>query len=263
MAAGQGAEVEAALAGALAAAEPPAQARLGAALQLWRDNPQAFDTVKSVLSGVEHDGAEGDPADWARTFDRLAAAAPEGGVALYALGNPDLLRAATADVVDRLADWDLLGPPVRALEIGCGIGRFLEALSPRLGQVTGLDISPGMVARARERCAGLPNVAVDVTSGRDLAAVPEASLDLVLAADVFPYLVASGDGLPARMVAEAGRVLRPGGTLAVLNWSYRGDPAGDRAEVEEAAGRAGLAVIRAAEGDFALWDAATFLLRRA
>jgi hypothetical protein len=257
-------EVEAALAGALERAGGPAAERLREALVMWRGNPQAFALVKGVLSGVEHGGAAGDPercvAGWAEAFDRLARAAPEGGVALYALGNPDLLRAATEEVVARMEGWGLLGPGARVLEIGCGIGRFVEALAPRVAEVSGLDISDGMVERARERCGGLGNVTLEVSSGRDLGGVGDRAVDLVLAADVFPYLVQAG--LAGRHVEEAARVLGPGGHLLILNYSYRGNAQEDCREVGELAGRHGFEVRHMGEGDFALWDAATFLLRR-
>ena len=252
-------EVEVALAGAVGEAQGQEAERLGAALRLWRGNPQAFSVVKATLQGVEHDGG-GDPALWARAFDRLAEVAPEGGVALYALGNPDLLRAATAEVVVRMDEWGLLGPRARVLEIGCGIGRFLEALAGQVAEVTGLDVSEGMVARARERCGGLANVRLEVSSGRDLAGIPDGSLDFVLAADVFPYLVQAG--IAGRHVEEAARVLAPGGHLLVLNYSYRGDLGQDQDEAAALAGSHGLEVRRMESGDFALWDAATFLLRK-
>lgn len=256
-------EVEAALLSACAA-EGPGAGRLRAALDLWRDNPQAFALVKSVLGGVDHAGRSDDPkegiARWADAFDRLSATAPEGGVALYALGNPDLLRRATEEVVDRLADWDLLGPERRVLEIGCGVGRFVAATAPRVGHVTGLDLSPGMIVQAKARCAGLGNVMLRVSSGRDLDGVPDGSLDLVLASDVFPYLVQTG--LAEAHVAEAARVLRPGGHLLILNFSYGGDPERDRAQVAALAERHGLVARRTAEGDFVHWDATTFLLQR-
>ncbi|EYD76966.1 Transcriptional regulator, ArsR family / Methyltransferase fusion [Rubellimicrobium mesophilum DSM 19309] len=254
-------EVEAALAGALTKARGGAAERIGAALALWRTNPQAFGTVKATLQGVAHEDAAADPALWARTFDRLAEVAPEGGVALYALGNPDLLRETTEEVVARMAGWGLLGPKARVLEIGCGIGRFVAALAPRVAEVTGLDVSAGMVARARERCGGLGNVRLAVSSGRDLSGVEDGSLDLVLAADVFPYLVQAG--VAVRHVEEAARVLAPGGHLLVLNYSYRGDLGRDREEVAALAARHGLEVRRMGEGDFGLWDAATFLLGKA
>lgn len=254
-------EVEAALAQASGSAPPAAARRLREALDLWRRNPQAFATIRSVIDGVEHGGTPARPEAWAEAFDRLAEASPEGSVALYALGNPDLLRAATDEVVGRLAAWGLLGADRRALDLGCGIGRLVAALSPRVAHVTGLDVSEGMIARARERCAGLPNVALRVSSGRDLAGVGDGSVDLVLGADVFPYLVQAG--VAEAHVAEAARVLRPGSHLAILNFSYRGDLGRDRDEVRALAHRHGFEVCRLASGDFALWDGATFLLRRA
>ncbi|TNC44161.1 class I SAM-dependent methyltransferase [Rubellimicrobium rubrum] len=255
-------EVEDALARASTESQGEAAGRLGAALALCRENPQAFGYVKSVLHGVDHDGPTNGQgvAHWADTFDRLAMAAPEGGVALYALGNPDLLKAATEEVVAWLAAHRLTRSDARVVEIGCGIGRFVAALAPHVGHVTGLDISPGMIARAQERCAGLPNVALRVSSGADLADVPDGAADLVLAADVFPYLVQAGGDVATTHIHEAARVLAEGGHLAILNYSYRGDSGRDLQEIEALAAPAGLVVRRSALQDFSLWDAATFLL---
>jgi SAM-dependent methyltransferase len=61
------------------------------------------------------------------------------------------------------------------------------------------------------------------SSGRDLALFKDASFDLVYAVDTFPYLVLSGRDLAERHMSDAARVLRPGGTLLVLNYSYLGD----------------------------------------
>jgi ubiquinone/menaquinone biosynthesis C-methylase UbiE len=257
-------EAESALDAAHAAARGPARARLAEAITLCRGNPQAFETVKRVLRGVEHGGTAPDVdaglAAWAAAFDRMAAVSPEGSVALYSLGNPEMLRAATDEIVDRLEGWGLLGPDRSALDLGCGIGRLTAALSPRIGHVTGIDISGAMIARARERCADLANVTLQVSSGRDLSAFADASFDLVLAADVFPYLVQTGPELAAAHVHEAGRVLRPGGSLVILNMSYRADPDRDRAEVEALAEAAGLRLVRHGTRDFTLWDASTFRL---
>lgn len=236
--------------------------RLREALRLARANPQAFSIVKGVLIEADHSSAEVDPSRWAVAFDRAARASPEGAVALYALGDPRLLRAATCEVVERMRDWDLLGGHRAALEIGCGIGRFLEALSPHLGTITGTDVSAEMVAEARRRCRGLPNVRVLQVDGRDLSAFASGSLDLVLAADSFPYLVQSGMDLAERHVADIARVLRPGGDCLILNVSYRGDLQQDRADLARLAGAAGLEVLRSGTRDLSLWDAAAFHLHR-
>src|SRR4051794_37702944 len=241
--------------------------RLRRLRDLWSGNPQAFDVVKSVLGQVDHGGTAASPnegiARWASLFDRMAQASPEGGVALYALGNPELLDAATGEVVERLRAHNLLGPEKSLLEIGCGIGRFVAALSPEVRHVTGLDISEVMIARARERCAGLENVSLLVSSGQDLAPVRDCSIDLILAADVFPYVVQAGQDVVTRHLDEGARVLKPGGSLVVLNYSYRGDDDADRTELSYLARRSGLALASDPQAPFTLWDAKAFDLVKA
>jgi ubiquinone/menaquinone biosynthesis C-methylase UbiE len=265
------AEVEGALAACIARLERGPE-RAGAlrhlrqALILLRNNPQAFETVRSVIDGVEHDGgarsADAAVAEWAAVFDRAARASPEGGVALYSLGNPELLRDATGEVVARMRDWGLVGHGRAVLEIGCGIGRFQEALSPDVGLCVGIDISGEMIARAQARCAALPNTRFLQSSGRDLAPFEDATFDVVLAVDSFPYIVQAGMALAETHVREAARVLRPGGSLLILNFSYRGDDQRDRADIARLAGDAGLEVVRSGIRPFTLWDGAAFELRK-
>src|SRR5207244_3193125 len=52
-------------------------------------------------------------------FDRAVAVAPEAAVALYSLGSAELLDRATAELVERLSEWHLLGGDVDVLDIGC------------------------------------------------------------------------------------------------------------------------------------------------
>lgn len=44
------------------------------------------------------------------------------------------------------------------VDLGCGIGTFVEEFGHRFRTVVGVDFSAGMIARARERCAGLEDV---------------------------------------------------------------------------------------------------------
>ncbi len=259
-------DTPAAAAAALAAAgagRPDLAASLAEVATLFAAHPDAWRTVHAVAEGVDHApalaSAKATLDHWRRSFDRLAEASPEAGVALYALGDPALLAAATAEVVAILDGWGLLGRDRDALDLGCGMGRFAEALAPHLRSVLGLDLSAGMIDEARRRSRHA-NVRFAVGTGRDLAGVADASVDLVLAADVFPYLVEAG--LAEAHVAEMARVLRPGGAAALLNYSYRGDPERDRADLAVAAAGRGLVLERAGERPFRLWDATAFLLRR-
>jgi SAM-dependent methyltransferase len=195
-------------------------------------------------------------------FDRAVAAAPEASVALYSLGSPAILARATAEIIARFAQWRLLGPGRRVLDIGCGIGRVAAALAPLIGAITGIDISPAMIAEARRRCQGLANVGFRQCDGADLADFADASFDLVLAIDSFPYLVAAGPAVVERHFADVARLLAPGGAFVILNFSYGGDLAADRRDVARLAAASGLAVRLLGARAFALWDGAAFLLVR-
>jgi ubiquinone/menaquinone biosynthesis C-methylase UbiE len=148
------------------------------------------------------------------------------------------------------------------LEIGCGIGRFAQALALRVAAFTGIDLAPGMIEAARARCAGLSNVTLLETSGRDLAPFPDGSFDLVLAIDAMPYIYRAGTALVATHFAEAARVLRAGGDFLILSMSYRGDLERDRQDARELAAAAGLQRLRSGTSDLRLWDGATFHLRK-
>jgi len=271
-AAGAAAQVESVLAGALQACRTQASiadatiARLSAALVVARAHPQAFATVKAVLDGLEHDGRDGDPeaavAHWAATFDAAVQRSAEGSVALYALGDPGLLRAATDEVVQFLRAESLLGTGRDLLEIGCGIGRFEAALAPEVRRAVGIDVSAAMIMAAKERCAGLSNVDFRHSSGKDLSLFDDASFDVVLAVDSFPYLVLSGKALVESHTREAARVLRENGRLVILNFSYGGDDARDREEVARLADASGFTVLRAGTRQFSLWDGLVFDLAK-
>lgn len=196
----------------------------------------------------------------AALFDRLAVTAPEAAVAFYTLGDPALLDAATAELAAVIGRWvPLAGASL--LDWGCGIGRVAAALAPRAGDILGVDLSAGMIAEARRRCAGLANVRFRVTDGGPLH-LTDGSVDAVLAVDSLPFLVRSGPAAVDRQVAEFARTLRPGGHLLIFNWSYRNDPAADRAEAQALADAHGLALDRAGEQPFAIWDGTGFLFTR-
>ena len=197
-----------------------------------------------------------------RLFDWSVQQSEEASVALYSLGNPELLQRATDEIVSRLRGWGLITGNTDLLDIGCGIGRMLVALSPYVASATGIDVSAEMVRAAQRRCGGLTNVTVLKGDGRGLTGVADASFDLAIAVDSFPYLRQSGYTLVEQFVAESARVLRPRGELVILNYSYSQDSDADQAEVRTLAAQNGFQVAHVGERPFEIWDAAAFRLRK-
>ncbi|TCH98404.1 class I SAM-dependent methyltransferase [Roseococcus sp. SYP-B2431] len=239
--------------------------RLAPLLALARRQGSGLRRLEAMVrSGAGH-GPGGSPDDAVAAsramFDRLVRISPEASVAAYSLGDPALLEAASAEVTAWLHGLELLEGRPRILDLGCGIGRMAQALAPHAGGILGLDVSVGMIEVARARCAGTPGVEFALTSGHGLEELPSAGFDLLLAVDVFPYLVQAGGAVAERHVADAARLLGPGGSLVILNYSYRGIGQ-DRADLRGMAGRHGFALLRSGTRELALWDAHAFWLRR-
>ncbi|MEJ7734024.1 MAG: class I SAM-dependent methyltransferase [Polyangiaceae bacterium] len=184
-------------------------------------------------------------------------------VALYSLGSAEVLAAATAEVVQVLVDWGVLGTERDALEVGCGIGRLLGPLSLRLRSIVGIDLSPGMIDAARRRTRDDANVTVLTTDGRDLSAIADGAMDLVLGIDSLPYIVRAGAELVRSTFAEIHRVLRPHGDLVLCNYSYGHSRPDAAMEVARLAEEHALVVVRSDVAPFRLWNAIAYHLRRA
>ena len=106
-------------------------------------------------------------------------------------------------------------PLGRFLDVGTGTGRMAELFAPSAGQVVALDNSPDMLRLARARLQHLPPARVELVQG-DFAALPfpDASFDTVLFHQVLHYAQA-----PEAVLAEAARVTRPGGRLAIVDFA--------------------------------------------
>jgi ArsR family transcriptional regulator len=105
--------------------------------------------------------------------------------------------------------------PGDLLDIGTGTGRMLEVLGPRVAHALGVDQSREMLAMARvnlER-AGLGNGIVRLGDMYQLP-LADSCFDAVVVHQVLHYA-----DRPAAAIAEAARVLRPGGVLVLVDFA--------------------------------------------
>jgi 2-polyprenyl-3-methyl-5-hydroxy-6-metoxy-1,4-benzoquinol methylase len=110
-----------------------------------------------------------------------------------------------------------LEPGERVLDIACGTGNVTIPLARRGAMVTGLDMMPHLLEEARARAAreGLP-IRFDEGFAETLP-YPDGSFDVLVS--MFGIMFSP---LPATVASEMARVLRPGGRLALANWTASG-----------------------------------------
>ena len=134
----------------------------------------------------------------------------------WQIGTP-AIRAGWTDVWRRA----LPAPPARVLDVGTGTGHVSLLLAELGHDVTGIDLSDGMLAKAREKAAALPNPP-DLRLGDAVAPdFPPGSFDVVASRYVLWTL------RTPRAAAENWRaLLRPGGLLAAVDstWFPAGVP---------------------------------------
>jgi ArsR family transcriptional regulator len=101
------------------------------------------------------------------------------------------------------------------LDVGTGTGRIAELLGPHAARVTGLDKSPDMLRIARVRLQHGSAGQFDLVQG-DFTALPfaDACFDTLVFHQVLHYALD-----PALVLAEAARVLRRGGRIAVVDFA--------------------------------------------
>jgi ubiquinone/menaquinone biosynthesis C-methylase UbiE len=130
------------------------------------------------------------------------------------------LHVAEAEVEAAIAAALGEGPLGRLVDIGTGTGRMLELLGARTQSAIGIDRSPEMLrfARSRLAAAGQRDASVARAELRqgDMYALPLAdrSADVVLLHQVLHYAQQ-----PAAAVAEAARLLGPGGRLLIADFA--------------------------------------------
>lgn len=124
--------------------------------------------------------------------------------------SPELSR---ANLVQPIVDAVAPNRSSVILDVACGPGIVSAALAPHAQEVVAFDLTPEMLAQARQRCAsaGIDNVSFREGSASDLP-FADNSFDAVVTRLSIHHFQA-----PERPMAEMARVLKPGGTLVVAD----------------------------------------------
>ena len=169
------------------------------ARRLWQVvREQVADTPAALRDAARLKGVLADRRAGAEAFFESAA------------GQWDRLRAELFGArTEALPLLGLLDPAWVVADLGCGTGHLAQLVAPFVRRVVAVDASAAMLRAARARLKGLENV--EVRRG-ELEALPveAGSLDAAFLVQVLPYVAE-----PAAVIAEAARVLRPGGRLLV------------------------------------------------
>lgn len=166
-------------------------------------------TVKPIC---DTNGAE----DVADPFQNVDAAGPE-FIRLFAdsmdvrQADPTM-EAIVADFLGRLN----LGPGNLLIEVGAGAGAVTRRIAAHAApaQVIGFEPSQGFVDEAILRATGHENLRFEVADGADLPLTDDCA-DAVIMHTVLSHVV---DPMP--LIAEATRVLKPGGALVVCDADF-------------------------------------------
>lgn len=120
-------------------------------------------------------------------------------------------------VVRRIAPWE--GATI--VDVGCGTGFHLPEFAAAAARVIGVEPYEPLLTAARKRVESASNVELVVGHAESLP-LPSASVDIVHARTAYFFGAGSGPG-----ITEAMRVLRPGGSLVVVDLDVSASPYGD------------------------------------
>jgi ArsR family transcriptional regulator len=118
---------------------------------------------------------------------------------------------------EREALLGLLPDDLTVADLGCGAGTLSGALAPHVAQVIGVDQSAAMLRAARRRLEPFDNVELH-RAGLEALPLPPGRCDAALLVLVLGYVPAV-----APVLAEAARILKPGGRLVVVDLARHAD----------------------------------------
>lgn len=110
---------------------------------------------------------------------------------------------------------ELVPPGLDVVELGAGTGRLTRWLAPRCRSLHAFDASAAMLEVARRFVEGLDHAHLAVADHRDLP-LPAACADLAVEGWAWGHLMDGGLSQVSAALAEAERVLRPGGRIVLM-----------------------------------------------
>jgi ubiquinone/menaquinone biosynthesis C-methylase UbiE len=137
--------------------------------------------------------------------------------AMWASGDFAVIGTTLQIVGETLCEAAELEAGARVLDVACGNGNAALAAAHRFCRVTGLDYVPALLARARERAAA-ERLSIDFVEG-DAEQLPFPAESFDAALSTFGVMFAPDQERAAR---EMTRVVRPGGKIALANWTPEG-----------------------------------------
>jgi len=127
------------------------------------------------------------------------------------------------NLTKEILSFENINKTSRVLDVGCGTGRTAAYIASRYGaNVTGMDINPIMVKKARKRISR-ENLPVEITQGSiESCALKDQDFDFVLSESVLVFVHAP------RALNEIFRLLKKGGRMIAieLTLNYPLSPAG-------------------------------------
>lgn len=123
------------------------------------------------------------------------------------------LESMTATAAPRLVNFAGVTSGAKVLDVACGTGVVALTASRQGAQVTGVDLTPELIARARENAALIQVEANFVEADVEALPLEDGEFDVVLSQ--FGHMFGPR---PDVTVREMLRVLKPGGTLAFSTW---------------------------------------------
>lgn len=135
---------------------------------------------------------------------------------IRASGAGDVVR----EFLPRVLDWQ----HDYVLEIGCGFGRMTRSIAEYSKRVWGIDISPSLIAKAKERLMDVPHATVIEGDGMTLNGIPDNLFDIAFEYIVFQHIPA--EEVIINYIQQVELKLRPGGVFIMHGRDVSGSNTG-------------------------------------